>query len=107
MRIVLVASLCLSWLVGCENGTYRYVRCTSGDGCEGRSDCTPIPWRDGSGSMCTHACTTMSECPSDGRCLDVTGEFFCFDACNDDVDCGPGFLCQPLSLGGAVCLPSG
>ena len=39
--------------------------------------------------------------------LDVTssGAFFCFEQCSVDADCPTTFLCQPLSVGGAVCLP--
>lgn len=103
LRAGVVALLCLS---GCESGPYDYQRCTSNDECAGRSHCQRIGWRDGAGSVCTHACSTMSECPHDGRCLEVSPEgFFCFEPCGGDPDCPRGYLCQPLSQGGAVCLP--
>lgn len=95
------------WTTGCANGPYEYRRCTSDTDCSGRAHCQIIDWRDGAGSVCTHACTTMSECPLDGRCLEVSRDgFFCFEPCTADPDCPSGYLCQPLSQGGAVCLPN-
>lgn len=107
MRRALLAALIACALQGCANDdAYDYVRCTSSDACSGRAHCQSIDWRDGAGSGCTHGCSTMSECPHEGRCLDVTGAgFFCFEPCSTDPDCPSGYLCQPLSLGGAVCLP--
>jgi len=51
-----------------------------------------------------------SQCPEDGRCLDVgaTDVYLCLRPCSEDAACGDGFVCQPITIttGGAVCLPS-
>ena len=107
-----VRILCLALLVagGCTNDpSYEYVRCTDESACRGDSSCTSLPWRDGSGSLCTERCTAPSQCPLGGRCLDVNGTnlYLCLQPCSADVDCGTGFVCQPLTTTGAVCLPAG
>jgi hypothetical protein len=88
------------------DGSYDYVRCADESVCAGRSSCTRIQWRSGAGSMCTHSCSTMSECPHDGRCLDLGGgSFSCYAVCARREDCPAGFVCQELSTGGGACLP--
>ena len=90
------------------DGSYDYVRCADESVCAGRSSCTRIQWRNGTGSMCTHSCSTMNECPHDGRCLDLgEGSFSCYAACARRDECASGFVCQELSTGGGACLPAG
>ncbi len=94
---------------GCTNDpSYEYVRCTDESACRGDSSCTALTWRDGSGSLCTERCTMPSQCPEDGRCLDVgaTDVYLCLRPCSEGAACGDGFVCQPITTGGAVCLPS-
>ncbi len=104
----LLACFCL--LLACSGrdrpGTdYEYTPCASDADCRGPARCREITWRDGSGRMCTAPCTGV--CPHDGRCLDVTrdGTFLCFAPCAYDRDCPATFICQPVTTGGAVCLP--
>ena len=106
---LLVLVLALVALAGCTNDpSYDYVRCTDEAACGGDSSCTALAWRDGSGSLCTERCSMPSQCPHDGRCLDVneTSVYVCLMPCSLDADCGAGFICQPLTTTGAVCLPS-
>jgi hypothetical protein len=97
-------------VVGCANDpSYEYVRCSDDAACRGDAHCTSLSWRDGTGSLCTERCDVPSDCPHDGRCLDVneTNVYLCLSQCSVDGDCSAGFLCQPLTTGGAVCLPAG
>ena len=106
--IVATCSLCVLGLGACApTGPYEYTHCASDADCLGASRCVLVTWRDGAGGLCTAECGAPSECPHDGRCLDVarSGTFHCFEPCALDVDCPVRWLCQPLSAGGSVCLP--
>ncbi|MEM9190776.1 MAG: MXAN_6577-like cysteine-rich protein [Myxococcota bacterium] len=56
------------------------------------------------GGYCYSDCA-ISSCPSGASCVDIGGAFACLDACVFPSDCRSGYVCEPLTGGGSVCLP--
>jgi hypothetical protein len=81
------------------------------DGCLDPSQCTEVDWAYGNGGLCTRTCESELDCPSvgghHGRCIQIEGipSFICVKSCELGVDCSSGQVCQPLAIGGSVCLP--
>jgi hypothetical protein len=88
-----------------------YTACRRDDDCLAPSQCTDVDWAYGEGTLCTRACESELDCPSvegfHGRCIQIAGvpSFICVKGCESDSDCGWGQVCQPLTIGGRVCLP--
>jgi hypothetical protein len=58
-------------------------------------------------SLCSASCSSDSDCPSGGYCIDVNGAGrLCYEPCYDDAGCYQGFACIGDDLGyDAICLP--
>ena len=69
----------------------------------GGGGCFEAPAKSGDGAKCEYS----SDCQS-GLCVGSASDAKCVQPCTaDKKQCGPGFLCVPLSGGGGACLPLG
>ena len=131
MRVV--GLLVLGLLSGCTSDAL-YTYCTDGVQCGERTynngdddeyevllECIEVsvevePGRTTRGNHCTISCFGSGDCDSrvglaDGRCITLTGETesFCYQRCDDGVQCYPSSTCETLNLSGGdvrVCLPT-
>lgn len=96
---------------GLDMCTQEYEPPDEDGNCDAPASAYDIEWRDGRGPMCSVECEDELDCPSVGasrpRCLEIgrTRAFLCYTECRSDADCHRGWVCQPLSSGGRVCLP--
>jgi hypothetical protein len=110
------ATLAAAFLVaGCTTGDAPCALPGAQGACEDSSDCADaecreLVWEYGRGGICTRDCESELDCVSSGsnpgRCLRIAGGAFqCYSQCGSDLDCPEGWVCQPVSTGGRVCLP--
>ena len=97
----------------CDDGQCLHV---VGASCQDDSDCVGAgDWpicgleEDGwTGGYCTSLCESYGAgpCPQGSTCYQPMGVDYlvCYDDCNDDGDCRPGYNCDPAF---SVCLPCG
>lgn len=110
-------ALALLVLGGCTTGSPQacsmaapHGPCEESGDCGADSSCEQLDWEYGAGGICTGACRNELDCASNGsragRCLAVAGGTFqCYSECTATGDCPGGWVCQPVSTGGGVCLP--
>lgn len=62
-------------------------------------------------NICTWGCIDSSDCPISnngnlGLCVDFSGTGFrCYETCQFDVDCDPGFRCGDFGFAESLCFP--
>ncbi|MCB9620510.1 MAG: hypothetical protein H6724_13815 [Sandaracinus sp.] len=103
-------------IVVSDDGADLYESCFDSLDCnDGAAFCSSITvdWPDGirsTNSICTWSCIDSSDCPfsngDPGLCVDFSGSGFrCYEDCDFDSDCDPGFACGDVGGGFDVCLP--
>jgi hypothetical protein len=102
---------------GCivTTGSDTYESCDFDSDCNDLVDsCVSVSVDSGgvtfSNAICTSGCTADSACPisnngNPGICENLDRGFLCYESCDFDFDCDPGFACYPLDVGGSICLP--
>ena len=102
-------------IVSDDDGADLYESCFDTFDCDDAGAfCASITadWGDrvSTNSICTWSCVDSSDCPfsngDPGLCVDFSGAGFrCYEDCNSDFDCDPGFACGDVGGGFDVCLP--
>jgi hypothetical protein len=101
-------------IAGCKplNGKDTYSTCFAASDCANLSDSCVLVMSTSSDRMCTHSCTTGTDCPSSrdgdpyGVCLSVaSGDTVCYSHCQFDSDCPSGWMCNLGTTRGAACTP--
>ena len=83
------------------------------DCASGRCETVVADWGDftATGSFCTEGCVDSVDCPDTadglpGTCASLEGgPSLCYQTCDFDRDCAPGFACGDVGTGDTVCLP--
>ncbi len=98
-----------------DDGADLYESCAFDSDCDDvGASCSSITtdWPDGlrsTNSICTWGCFDSSDCPfsngDPGLCVDFGRGFQCYEDCDTDFDCDPGFACGEIGGGFTICLP--
>ena len=97
---------------GLDKGKSTYATCFADSDCANLGDRCTLVMSTSSDRMCTHACSTGSDCPQSrdgdpfGVCLPVaSGATVCYSHCTTSSDCPGGWICNPGTTRGAACTP--